>query len=83
MNKKLMIYSFAGLVAAGAIAASGLTNSKAQNQGSKMPSMQQGDASMGGMQLMTSFPQTGTYKLWSQFNRNDNFVIADFLVNVL
>jgi hypothetical protein len=49
MNKKLIIYSFAGLFAAGAIAASGLTNSKVQNQGSQMPSMQ-GDASMGGMQ---------------------------------
>ena len=45
-----MIYSFAGLVAAGAIAASGLTNSKVPNQGSQMPPMQQGDASMGGMQ---------------------------------
>lgn len=50
MDKKLMIYSFAGLVAAGAIAASGLTNSKVQNQGSQMPPMQQGDASMAGMQ---------------------------------
>lgn len=50
MDKKLMIYSFAGLVAAGAIAASGLTNSKVQNQGSQMPPMQQGEASMGGMQ---------------------------------
>lgn len=50
MDKKLMIYSFAGLVAAGAIAASGLTNSKVPNQGSQMPPMQQGDASMGGMQ---------------------------------
>lgn len=50
MNKKLVIYSFAGLVAAGAIAASGLTNSKVQNQDSQMPSMQQGDASMSGMQ---------------------------------
>ncbi|MEG4507559.1 hypothetical protein QUA81_28455 [Microcoleus sp. F6_B4] len=50
MDKKLIIYSFAGLVAAGAIAASGLTNSKVQNQGSQMAPMQQGDASMGGMQ---------------------------------
>ncbi|TAG96063.1 MAG: hypothetical protein EAZ09_04030 [Oscillatoriales cyanobacterium] len=50
MNKKLIIYSFAGLVAAGAIAASGLTNSKVQNQDSQMPSMQHGDISMGGMQ---------------------------------
>lgn len=50
MDKKLMIYSFAGLVAAGAIAASGLTNSKVQNQGSQMPPMQHGEASMGGMQ---------------------------------
>ena len=50
MDKKLMIYSFAGLVAAGAIAISGLTNSKAQNQGSQMPPMQHGDSSMGGMQ---------------------------------
>ncbi|MEG3856762.1 hypothetical protein [Microcoleus sp. Z1_C4] len=50
MDKKLMIYSFAGLVAAGAIAASGLINSKVENQGSQMPPIQQGDASMGGMQ---------------------------------
>jgi len=50
MDKKLIIYSFTGLVAAGAIAASGLTNSKAPNQSSQMPPMQQGDASMGGMQ---------------------------------
>lgn len=50
MDKKLIIYSFAGLVAAGAIAISALTNSKAQNQGSQMPPMQHSDSSMGGMQ---------------------------------
>ncbi|MDF0556807.1 hypothetical protein [Kamptonema sp. UHCC 0994] len=50
MNKKLMIYSFAGLLAASAIAAISVTNTKAQNQGSQMPNMQHGDSSMGEMQ---------------------------------
>jgi len=50
MNKKLMIYSCAGLVAASAIAAMSVSSSKPQNQGSQMPPMQQGDSSMGGMQ---------------------------------
>ena len=49
MNKKLIFYSFAGLVAASAIAAMSVSSSKPQNQSSQMPPMQ-GDSSMGGMQ---------------------------------
>lgn len=50
MNKKLVLYSFAGLVAASAIAAMSVSSSKPPNQGSQMPPMQQGDSSMEGMQ---------------------------------
>lgn len=49
MNKKLIIYSFAGLVAASAIVTMSVSSSKPQNQSSQMPPMQ-GDSSMGGMQ---------------------------------
>jgi hypothetical protein len=35
------------------------------------------------VEFMTSFPQPGKYKLWGQFKRNDQIVIADFWVNVL
>lgn len=35
------------------------------------------------VEFMTSFPQPGKYKLWGQFKRNNQIVIADFWVNVL
>ncbi|WP_026732622.1 hypothetical protein [Fischerella sp. PCC 9605] len=36
----------------------------------------------GQVQFVTSFPQSGTYKLWMQFNRNGKVNTADFWVNV-
>jgi hypothetical protein len=36
----------------------------------------------GQVSFVTQFPRTGMYKLWGQFNRNGEIVIADFWVNV-
>ena len=41
------------------------------------------DSLDGKVQFITSFPQSGTYKLWGQFNRNGKIITADFWVNVL
>ena len=41
------------------------------------------DAPPGEVSFMTSFPTSGKYKLWGQFNRNGKIVIANFWVNVL
>jgi hypothetical protein len=40
------------------------------------------DSPEGKVQFITSFPQSGTYKLWGQFNRNGKIITADFWVNV-
>lgn len=37
----------------------------------------------GQVNFMTLFPEPGKYKLWGQFNRNGEIVVADFWVNVL
>jgi hypothetical protein len=41
------------------------------------------DSPDGKVQFITSFPQSGTYKLWGQFNRNGKIITADFWVNIL
>jgi hypothetical protein len=41
------------------------------------------DTPDGQVHFITSFPQTGTYKLWVQFNRNGKINTADFWVNVV
>jgi hypothetical protein len=41
------------------------------------------DSPDGKVQFTTSFPKSGTYKLWGQFNRNGKIITADFWVNVL
>jgi hypothetical protein len=35
------------------------------------------------VEFITSFPRSGVYKLWGQFNRNDKIITADFWVNVV
>jgi plastocyanin len=40
------------------------------------------DTGDGKIQFMTSFPQSGKYKLWGQFSRGGKIVVADFWVNV-
>ncbi len=40
------------------------------------------DSPDGQVHFATSFPQSGTYKLWVQFNRNGKVNTADFWVNV-
>ncbi len=40
------------------------------------------DTGDGKVQFMTSFPQPGKYKLWGQFSRGGEIVVADFWVNV-
>jgi hypothetical protein len=40
------------------------------------------DSPDGKVQFITSFPQSGTYKIWGQFNRNGKIITADFWVNV-
>ncbi len=35
------------------------------------------------VKFMTTFPQPGKYKLWGQFQRNGQIVVADFWVNAL
>ncbi|MBD2246963.1 hypothetical protein [Nostoc sp. FACHB-888] len=37
----------------------------------------------GQVHFMTSFPQSGKYKVWGQFNRNGKIITADFLINVV
>jgi hypothetical protein len=32
--------------------------------------------------IHTMFPKPGRYKLWGQFKRGDNIIVADFVVNV-
>jgi len=41
------------------------------------------DAPENQVSFMTSFPQPGKYKLWGQFNRNGQIVVADFWIYVL
>lgn len=36
----------------------------------------------GQISFMTTFPEAGQYKLWGQFDRNGEIVVADFWVNV-
>ncbi len=40
------------------------------------------DTGDGKIQFMTSFPQPGKYKLWGQFSRGGEIIVADFWVNV-
>jgi protocatechuate 3,4-dioxygenase beta subunit len=40
------------------------------------------DTPDGEVKFHTAFPQSGTYKMWMQFNRNGNIKTADFWVNV-
>lgn len=41
------------------------------------------DNPVGKVSFMTSFPTSGKYKLWGQFNRNGKIIIADFWINIL
>lgn len=41
------------------------------------------NTSTGQVNFMTTFPQSGKYKLWGQFNRNGRIVTADFWINVV
>ncbi|WP_302850056.1 hypothetical protein [Sphaerospermopsis torques-reginae] len=36
----------------------------------------------GTVKFHTKFPQSGTYKMWMQFDRNGKIKTADFWVNV-
>ncbi|APB34386.1 hypothetical protein GlitD10_2060 [Gloeomargarita lithophora Alchichica-D10] len=36
----------------------------------------------GKVKFMTTFPEPGKYKLWGQFNRNGQIVVADFWIDV-
>jgi hypothetical protein len=40
-------------------------------------------AQNGQVQFQTTFPEPGLYKLWGQFNRNDQIITVDFWVEVI